>query len=141
MYMRIQMFTDKQSFSDTALVVENIVENLDVKRAFWAEILSWMDGRNFTHHRCGTPTQQPRHFCGMNPSPARISCARGGMYHERKTASAAAPQHAVCHCAGLCGDRHLLGGEYAGPGWSLGLQARASGLLCPAGWQDCRDQL
>ena len=38
MYGRIRMSTDKQSFSDAALVVENIVENLDAKRAFWAEI-------------------------------------------------------------------------------------------------------
>ena len=34
----IQMTTDKAVFSDAALVVENIVENLDAKRAFWAEV-------------------------------------------------------------------------------------------------------
>ena len=38
MYTRIQMSTDKGNFTDAALVVENIVENLDAKRAFWAEI-------------------------------------------------------------------------------------------------------
>lgn len=38
MFERIRMSTDKQSFSDAALVVENIVENLDAKRAFWEEI-------------------------------------------------------------------------------------------------------
>lgn len=35
---RIQMTTDRDAFQDAALVVENIVENLEVKRAFWAEI-------------------------------------------------------------------------------------------------------
>ncbi len=38
MLERIQMSTDKQAFADSALVVENIVENLSAKRAFWAEI-------------------------------------------------------------------------------------------------------
>ena len=35
---RIQMTTDRAAFSDAALVVENIVEKLDAKQAFWAEI-------------------------------------------------------------------------------------------------------
>lgn len=35
---RINMTTDKTVFSDAALVVESIVENLDAKRAFWAEV-------------------------------------------------------------------------------------------------------
>lgn len=38
MYTRIQMSTDKGTFKDAMLVVENIVEKLDAKRAFWAEI-------------------------------------------------------------------------------------------------------
>lgn len=52
MYARIQMSTDKQSFSDAALVVENIVENLDVKRAFWAEISPPWSAREL----CSPPT-------------------------------------------------------------------------------------
>ena len=35
---RIHMTTDKACFADAALVVENIVEDLSAKRAFWAEI-------------------------------------------------------------------------------------------------------
>ena len=38
MYTRIRMTTDKTVFEDAALVVENIVEDLAAKRAFWAEI-------------------------------------------------------------------------------------------------------
>lgn len=38
MYTRIQMSTNKQSFTDAALVVENIVEDLEAKRTFWREI-------------------------------------------------------------------------------------------------------
>ena len=40
MYSRIRTCTEKTCFCDTELVVENIVENLDAKRAFWAEISS-----------------------------------------------------------------------------------------------------
>ncbi len=38
MNRRIRMTTDKAAFAGAALVVENIVEDLDAKRAFWAEI-------------------------------------------------------------------------------------------------------
>ncbi len=38
MYKRIRMSTEKECFSDATLVVENIVENLEAKRAFWSEI-------------------------------------------------------------------------------------------------------
>ena len=35
---RIKMTTEKADFADAALVVENIVEDLDAKQAFWGEI-------------------------------------------------------------------------------------------------------
>ena len=38
MYQHIHFTTDLEVFSDTPLVVESIIENLDSKRSFWAEI-------------------------------------------------------------------------------------------------------
>ena len=38
MYRHIHFTTDLEVFSDTPLVVESIIENLDSKRSFWAEI-------------------------------------------------------------------------------------------------------
>lgn len=43
MWDRIRMTTEKSDFCDAALIVENVVENLEVKRSFWRDASAMAD--------------------------------------------------------------------------------------------------
>ena len=98
MYARIQMSTDKQSFSDAALVVENIVENLDVKRAFWAEISPHGQPGGFARHQRQQPDdlykrrRQDRH---RHPQPQDRTAGEQGGDHGAESGLCPQPSRQV----------------------------------------------